>query len=534
MKARLARLKQFASGFQARIFIAFTLLTLLIALWVMAVAVNNEVRNYRERANERVRLLAVMLADTVRLPLFAGDVPTLERAADNLLALPQVARITIRDVEGRVLVNRIVRPALEADAATTASAPVIAASGSPAADSALSGIPAVAPSSVGTVTVVIDTSDLRRAIRMTLAKSCAVVLLFWLAVLAVTYPVLKRITRSFHTLISGLDTMKEGDFTLKIAVDSDDEAGRAAQAVNRLAAALREREAENRTLQAELVSAMRLEVQEEKRMMMAKLIQTNRMTSLGLLISSMAHNINTPNGAIKLAAQHIQRSWHDMRPLLESLTREEGDFQVGGLPFSEEEKEFSSAVESICRNAERVERVVQDLRTYNVGERSRFSREMAVNRAVEGALTIIRAHGRQAEIAINLRLAADLPLVTGNQHQIEQVVVNLLLNAMQAMTEEIGSVTVTTSYDDQAGEVLIVVADEGGGIPEGVMSHLFEPFFSTKLHKGGSGLGLYISNFIVTEHKGRLILESTPGIGTVATIRLPATADSAPLGCSNA
>lgn len=523
MKAIIARLQQFAAGFQGKIFIAFTLLTLLIALWVMAVAVNNEVRNYRERANEKARLLTAMLADSVRLPLFAGDIPTLERAADNLLALPQVARITIRDAEERVLVDRTVRTPLEADAETAASAPVVPAGGSPSADSALSGVPAEAPAPVGSVTVVVDTSDLKRSIRMTMFKSCGVVLLFWLAVLVVTYPVLKRTTRSFQTLIAGLDAMKEGDFTLKIAVESDDEAGRATQAVNRLAAALREREAENRTLQAELVSAMRLEVQEEKRMMMAKLIQTNRMTSLGLLISSMAHNINTPNGAIKLAAQHIQRSWQDMRPLLEVLTREEGDFRVGGLPFSEEKKEFSSAVESICRNAERVERVVQDLRSYNVGERSRFSREMEVNRAVEGALTIIRAHGRQAEIVINLRLAADLPQVTGNQHQIEQVVVNLLLNAMQAMTEGTGIITVTTSHDSAHDEVLIIVVDKGGGIPDGVMQHLFEPFFSTKLHKGGSGLGLYISNFIIAEHKGRLALESTAGVGTVATVHLPVT-----------
>ena len=82
---------------------------------------------------------------------------------------------------------------------------------------------------------------------------------------------------------------------------------------------------ENRTLQEELVKAMRLEVQEERRKIMAKLIQTNRMTSLGLLISSIAHNINTPNGAIKLAAQHLASSWKDALPILEQVTKEEGD-----------------------------------------------------------------------------------------------------------------------------------------------------------------------------------------------------------------
>ncbi len=518
----LNRLQRFRHSYRSRIFIAFTVLTFLIALAFMAIIINNEAHNYRDRANEKARLLTSLLADSIRLPLFAGNLPLLEQAADNLLATAQAAKVVIRDAENRVLVAHALPQVPPEDAALImASAQVYAASAATAADTALFGESSALPASIGSVTVAIDTSALKKSISTTLIKTGGVALLFWLAVLAVTYPVLKRITRSFHTLTAGLDTMLDGDFTLKIAVDSDDEVGRAAQAVNRLAAALREREAENRDLQAELMNAMRLEVQEEKRMVMAKLIQTNRMTSLGLLISSMAHNINTPNGAITLAAQHIQRSWYDMLPLLESLTGEEGDFQIGGLPFSEEKSEFSSAIESIRRNAWRVERVVRDLRSYNVGERSEFSRNMAVNRAVEEAMTIIRAHVRQAEISIKLNLAPDLPPVTGNQHQIEQVAVNLLLNAIQAMSDGKGVITVTTCHAPADNEVQIIISDEGGGMPDAVMQRLFEPFFSTRLDKGGSGLGLYISNFIVTEHKGRLTIDNREGSGTTVTVHLP-------------
>ncbi|MFA7406155.1 MAG: response regulator [Pelobacteraceae bacterium] len=281
----------------------------------------------------------------------------------------------------------------------------------------------------------------------------------------------------------------------------------------------------NRVLEEEIAErqAMRLEVQEERQKIMAKLIQTNRMTSLGLLISSIAHNINTPNGAIKLAAQHLAGSWKDALPILEQVTKEEGDFTVGGMPFGVAKGEIRGATESILNNADRVERVIQDLRAYNLGERNEFSPGVSANRVVEEALTIIRAHGRQGEMSITPSLAPNLPDITGNQYQLEQVVVNLLLNAMQAMPNCMGAITIRTEYSAESAEVRIIVTDQGEGIPPEVMKHLFEAFFSTRIDKGGSGLGLYISNFIISEHKGRLTVNSDTVSGTVATVHLPVT-----------
>lgn len=518
----LRRIKTFRHSFRSKIFIAFTVLTFLIAASFMVIATRNEIHNYQERSHEKARLLASMLADTVRLPLFAGDLAGLQQLASETFRISHVAAITISDHENKILVDLKNPEQGEQPMHTTmATASVQASASAMAVSDALSGVATSGTTLLGQVRVAIDTSDLQRSIWGTLAKTAVVVLLFWGTFLLVTYPVLKRITKSFETLTQGLDTMMEGDFSLKIPVESDDEAGRATQAVNRLAETLEDREVENRNLQAELLNAVRLEMQEEKRSLMAKMIQTNRMTSLGLLISSMAHNINTPNGAVKLAAQYLLRSWKDILPLLEGVAREEGDFQVGGLRFSEAKGEFGSAIESINRNAERVETVIQDLRAYNIGERCRQLSGMSVNQAVEGALTIIRAHGRQAQISLIPQLAGDLPLIEGNTHQIEQVVVNLLLNAMQAMPEATGVVTVTTRYDAAAHEIQIVVTDEGTGLPEVVMQNLFEPFTSTRMDKGGSGLGLYISNFIVSEHKGRIAFSANRPQGTIATVCLP-------------
>lgn len=519
---------RFQANFRSKLFLIFTIFTGIISTAFVLILITGEIRNYQERSTEKAQLLASLLAGSVTLPLYSENVIELTRLAEKLLSTPRVAQVIITSNDNRKLVD-VTSPSTSDDSPlVTSSALVMAGTVSPSAEAALTGMSRPSPSHLGSVSVSIDTGDKMEKIRSAIIKTCGIALLFWIAMVAACYPVMMRVTQSFNTLTEGLNSMMGGDFSAKINIDKDDEAGRAAQAVNRLAAALEERENDNRTLQEELVKAMQLEVQEERKKIMAKLIQTNRLTSLGLLISSIAHNINTPNGVIKLAAQHLAGSWKDALPILEQVTKEEGDFTLGGLPFGVAKGEIKGANESILTNADRVERVIQDLRTYNLGERNELSPGVSVNRVVEEALTIIRAHGRLGEISIAPSLAPNLPDITGNQYQLEQVVVNLLLNAMQAMPDNRGTVAIRTEYADESAEVRIIVTDQGAGIAPEVRKHLFEAFFSTRIDKGGSGLGLYISNFIVSEHKGRLTIDPDKDTGTVATVHLPFTIDNSP------
>lgn len=522
----MARIKRFRTSFRSRLFFIFTGFTGIISAAFVVVLVTGEIRNFEERSTEKAQLLASLLAGNITLSLYSENIDELKRHAEKMLSSPRVARISIKGHEDRILID-IKAPHIAPETPlVSASAFVTADTASPSAEAALSGVTTPPALPLGSVSVAINIGDRKAFILSAIAKSGGLALLFWISVVAACYPVLKRLTRSFNALTDGLGSMMDGNFSARIIVDKEDEAGRSAQAINNLAAALEEREAENRNLQEELIRALRLEAHEEKRNIMAKLIQTNRMTSLGLMISSIAHNINTPNGAVKLAAEHLGGSWKDILTILEEVSRDAGNFTLGGLPFEVAKVEIKRAIDSILNNAARVERVIQDLRTYNVGERSELSPGVMVNRVVEEALTIIRAHGRQGEIVISHCLAPDLPSITGNQYQLEQVVVNLLLNAMQSMSANTGTVTVLTEYSVEPGEVRIVIKDQGDGIPLHIKKHLFEAFYSTKIDKGGSGLGLYISNFIVSEHKGRLTVESEDQKGTVATVRLPIHADA--------
>lgn len=520
----MGHFRLFQTNFRSRLFIIFTVFTGIICSAFVFILINGEIRNYHERSSEKAQLLASLLAGSITLPLYSENVTELTRLATKMLSSSHVAHIIITNNDNRKLVDLRAPTITSEISQITSTSPVTSETASPSAEAALSGIPSRSSAPLGFVSLSIDTGDRLEKIRSAIIKTCGIALLFWMAMVATCYPVMMRVTRSFNTLTEGLNNMMGGNFSAKIIIDKDDEAGRAAQAVNRLATALEERELDNHILQEELFKAMRLEVQEERRTIMAKLIQTNRLTSLGLMISSIAHNINTPNGVIKLAAQHLASSWKDALPILEQVTKEEGDFTLGGMPFGIAKREIKGANESILNNAERVERVIQDLRTYNLGERNEFSPGVSVNRVIEEALTIIRAHGRQGEITITPALATNLPDVIGNQSQLEQVAVNLLLNAMQAMPDNKGTVMVRTEYSAESGEVRIVITDQGEGISAEVRKHLFEAFFSTKIDRGGSGLGLYISNYIVAEHKGHLTIVSNTDRGTIATVHLPVAA----------
>lgn len=517
----LDRIARFRRSFRFKLLSIFVLATIMLATALVAVFIATQIHSFKSRQSDKAHLLANLLANGIRVPLYAGQTELLGQRAQEMLETPDVARIVISGSDGKVISETRSKNILSSYPVISATAPVHSSSSTPSVDSALTGVPEKASAQLGTVTVELDTGGLHAAIVRSLILASTLALGFCIVVVSLSYPILKRVTSSFQTLIDGLDTMMSGNFGLKINVESDDEVGRAARAVNRLAEALDERETENRNLQEELIRAMRLEMSEEKRKTMAKLIQTNRMTSLGLLVSSMAHNINTPNGAMKLAGENLSRCWKDAVPALEGVAKEEGDFVVGGLPFSIAKEEFHRAAESVVLNANRIDSVINDLRCYSVGASWEFNSNVSVNKAVEGGLSIIRAHGKHAAIPISPQLDHSVPDVNGNLYQLEQVVVNLLQNALMAMRPDGGRVTVCTRYDQESKEVQIVVKDEGEGISKEALRSLDEPFISTRIDRGGSGLGLYISNFLVKEHRGRISIETGEGVGTVVTVHLP-------------
>ena len=156
------------------------------------------------------------------------------------------------------------------------------------------------------------------------------------------------------------------------------------------------------------------------------------------------------------------------------------------------------------------------------GRDDRFKRESVAdaNEVVHLSASILSHLISSSTRRFRLELGEGLPRVRGSARQLEQVVINLIQNALLALPDAEHGVQVVTSLDPDSGQVLIRVADEGNGIPPEIAARIMEPFFTTRLDKGGTGLGLAISSTIVKEHGGSIEFTSEPGKGTTFTVRL--------------
>lgn len=514
------KLSSYLKGFRFRLYLIFTATIALLTAAFALVYVLTEVQGYRSTLEREGKLLATMLAQNARLPLFAENREALSLLAAGTARNPSVLLVSITSTDGRLSTElknskENLGEAIDMDVPVTSPGPVL----SP--ESVLLGHTAVDEKRViGRVHLKLDTSGVHDRLKTLLAASLAIGTVFWVVVSLLCYQILKRVTSSFNLLMRGIEEIGSGQLSARVDLDSNDELGRAANAINAMAASLELRELENLSLQEELLKAMKLEVQEEKKRVMARLIQTNKMTSLGLLLSSMAHEINNPNASIRFSGHIIAKIWGDVVPLLDRVAREEGEFYLGGVPFQTARTALAENATKIVENSERIARVVQGLRDYGVGVGSDHRPNLEINAAVNAALSVLACQMKR-DVQLKTTLGTDIPLINGNQQQMEQVLINLILNAMQALPKGSGEVLLATRFDSGRGEVVVEVKDNGSGIPPETMERLFEPFFSTKLDKGGSGLGLYISQFIVAEHGGQLQLSSEQGKGTLARVALP-------------
>ena len=266
----------------------------------------------------------------------------------------------------------------------------------------------------------------------------------------------------------------------------------------------------------------RIQMEEEAKLHQVQLIHANRMTSLGTIVSGVAHEVNNPNNLVMFNAPMILAAWEDALPILDAYLRENGDFLLGGLSYSEMRAVVPRLAAGISDASARIKTIVANLKDYARHEEPRKVVPVDVNDVVRTALSIMNHEILKATHRFELVCEEGLPPVLGSAQQLEQVVINLVNNALQALPSTRQGLKVSTRNVPDAGEVEVAVADEGTGMPPEVLARVAEPFFSTRTDSGGLGLGLSISRSIVTEHGGTLSFDSGIGKGTRVFLRLPA------------
>jgi PAS domain S-box-containing protein len=240
----------------------------------------------------------------------------------------------------------------------------------------------------------------------------------------------------------------------------------------------------------------------ERKKLEREMVQAEKLSAVGRLASGVAHEVNNPLGVILGYAQALL--W-DIKP---------------GDPAE-------VALKAIERESMRCKHLVQEL--LNFARVSKTEREpMAINVAVESALSLVTAQARLSKSKVIKELAADLPHILGNPNQVQQVVINLANNALDAMKEIQGTLTIKTAsvVDGTQAWVVLTVADTGPGIPADVLPRIFEPFFTTKPAGQGTGMGLGLVSEIIQKHSGTIDVRSQPGC-TEFEIKFPASTRTA-------
>jgi polar amino acid transport system substrate-binding protein len=282
-----------------------------------------------------------------------------------------------------------------------------------------------------------------------------------------------------------------------------------------------QRQVAARTAELTREVAERRHAEEELRNRQQQLVQADKMAALGILVSGVAHEINNPNGLILLNMPVMMEAFQDARPILEEHFQSHGDFDCAGLRYSRMRDALPRLMSQMLEGARRVKVIVEDLKDFARQQEPGLATDVDLNQTVHTALRLMGNLIEKSTDHFSVSYGDPLPLVRGSSQRIEQVVVNLVLNACQALPGPESAIEVATFVASGKREVVLEVRDQGTGISPEHMSHLSDPFFTTKRESGGTGLGLSVSSGIVKEHGGSLCFTSRPGAGTTARLTLP-------------
>ena len=313
-------------------------------------------------------------------------------------------------------------------------------------------------------------------------------------IIGTTYLIIRQITHPLVEIADAAHAIAEGEFDVTVAADQPGELGVLADAFNRMLASLRQMRSDLEEWGRTLENKVELRTQELVSMQ-ARVAQSERLASVGMLAAGVAHEINNPLGGI-LA--------------LTSLTLED-------TPTTDQRREN---LEEVVRQTERCRDIVKSLLEF-----SRQSKEgtesVDLNEIARDTYALVGSQSLFFNVVVVMDLDPHLPRIMADRSQLQQVFMNLFVNAAQAMQEE-GRITVKSCYGRQDGHVVVTVSDTGHGIDKQHIARIFDPFFTTKEDGRGTGLGLSIAYGIVTQHGGTITVDSEPGKGTTFSMRFPA------------
>jgi signal transduction histidine kinase len=260
----------------------------------------------------------------------------------------------------------------------------------------------------------------------------------------------------------------------------------------------------------------------ERKKFESHLVQSEKMASLGILVSSIAHEINNPNSFISFNIPILKDYINELMPIIDVHADEHPDFEVCNMQYAEFRKDILKLLDNVEHGSIRIHEFVSKLKDF-----SRFQDKVKgdwidLEPVLDNALSITRVQLMKKVKSVIKNIPDNLPQIWSDPNALEQILINLLINAAQC--SENGDVTIELCMkvnSDWLNHTILEVHDNGGGMDDATIRKIFDPFFTTKSRTKGTGLGLYVCRGLVERLNGRFEIESTPGKGSTFRVVLP-------------
>ncbi len=514
----------------------------LLALLIGTV-VSHQHKGAEHSLQKRVNTTAKLFASTTKDPLLSLDLASLESFSEELLANPDLVYVRVLDAGGLPYAEagdaRLLQKAFVADDRLD-----------DVTDGVYDTSADIAESDIvyGRVELGFDIQAIMEEIADTRRLGIGIAAVEMLLVGLFSLLLGTYLTRQLKVLQVTAKKISQGDYSTRIPVTGHDEVADVSSAFNRMSTALQETQTSRDEYEEQLIELNQtLEDKVERRTAQinrqvaelqaandkiadtqAKLIQSEKLASVGQLAAGVAHEINNPIGFVRSNLTTLTEYVETYQTLLKayqslsSLAEEERSRHITEIRKIEDTEDIEFINEDITEllkdsvdGTARVRDIVQGLRDFShAGGQSRTRCDL--NRCIESTLKIVK-NGLQNKCTIETSLQP-VPEVMANTGEINQILMNLMVNAGQAVGEN-GHITVKTAMHNNS--VQIDIQDNGSGIDPSHLDKLFDPFFTTKPVGEGTGLGLAISYGIIQDHDGEIEVNSELGVGTAFTIRLP-------------
>jgi signal transduction histidine kinase len=265
------------------------------------------------------------------------------------------------------------------------------------------------------------------------------------------------------------------------------------------------------------------DITEEKRME-KQLIQSEKLASIGVLISGIAHEINNPNNYISVNIPILRDYINTVIPIIDEYAAKHPDLEILHMPYTEFREDIFELLDNIQHGSRQIKSIVKDLKVFSKPNQVRPIEKIDLKPMFEKVVAFCWSKIRKTVKTFNVDIPETLPEIPIDSQPLEQILINLLINAANAFDKSFyknSRVDLVVSVDDlKANQLVIEVSDNGRGMDEKILEKIFDPFFTTNPSEEGTGLGMYIVHNLIEKIGGRIQVESKLGQGSKFTVIL--------------